>query len=112
MEFWATVSKEKRKETIFTCCWSDFLWFSDQMEWVLLSWGPFKIGSDREEVMFWALPWCGCNWRHRRDSLSMMAMNVDAIYVFTWMQWYTSSRTFCPIKMYFDGHLRRMDAIM
>ena len=44
-------------------------------------------------------------------SLPIIVMCVDSIYAFAWTHYYEALRYF-SIRIRFEGHLRRMDAIM
>ena len=48
----------------------------------------------------------------RNANLSTIMMHVDAIYMFEWMRHNAAPRSVFPIRMRFEDHLRRMDAIM
>ena len=50
--------------------------------------------------------------KQRKANLPTFAMNVDAICVFAWMRRYSASRSIFLIRVRFEGHLRRMSAIM
>ena len=50
--------------------------------------------------------------RHRQASIPTIAMNVDSICAFAWIRRYTSLRSIFLTCMNFEGHLKRMDAIM
>ena len=50
--------------------------------------------------------------RQRKYSFSTIAMHDDAICAFVWTRRYTELRSVFPIRIFFEGHLMHMDAIM
>ena len=50
--------------------------------------------------------------RHRNASFPTIAMHVATICVFAWTRPYAALRYFFPIRILFEGHLMRMDAIV
>ena len=50
--------------------------------------------------------------RQREANLFTIDMHVDAICEFAWMRRYAESRYVFPIRIRFEGYLRRMDATM
>ena len=50
--------------------------------------------------------------RQRKASFPTITMNVTAICAFAWTRRYAALRSVFPIRMNFEGHLMRMDAIM